>query len=67
MKNESDQVGYSVNRRVSQKPKKSSRQALMVQVVCSACGGTGLDDPPPGKYYGLCPECKGIGKISNAP
>ena len=32
------------------------------QVPCSACGGTGQDDPPPGKYHGLCPKCGGSGK-----
>ena len=33
-----------------------------VQVPCSDCGGTGQDDPPPGKYHGLCPKCGGSGK-----
>lgn len=32
------------------------------QVPCSACGGTGQDDPPPDKYHGLCPACGGSGK-----
>ena len=26
---------------------------------CTICGGTGQDDPPPGKYHGICPVCKG--------
>ena len=36
------------------------------EVPCSACGGTGQDDPPPGKYHGLCPKCGGTGK-QNVP
>ena len=32
------------------------------QAPCSACGGTGQDDPPPGKYHGLCLKCGGSGK-----
>jgi len=31
---------------------------------CPACGGTGQDDPPPGKYHGKCPKCGGTGKQS---
>ncbi len=31
-------------------------------VPCKMCGGTGQDDPPPGKYHGLCPRCGGNGK-----
>lgn len=32
------------------------------QAPCSGCGGTGQDDPPPGKYHGICQECNGTGK-----
>lgn len=30
--------------------------------ACSTCGGTGQDDPPPGKYHGICTVCNGTGK-----
>jgi hypothetical protein len=32
------------------------------QKPCSICGGTGQDDPVPGKYHGLCKRCNGTGK-----
>jgi len=31
--------------------------------ICPDCGGTGQDDPPPGKYHGLCSTCGGSGKL----
>lgn len=42
--------------------KLSSGGTPSAQVPCPACGGTGQDDPPPGKYHGLCPKCGGSGK-----
>jgi DnaJ-class molecular chaperone len=30
--------------------------------TCRICGGTGQDDPPPGKYHGLCIHCGGSGQ-----
>ena len=47
------------NRRANEKLSGGTPSA---QVPCSACGGTGQDDPPPGKYHGLCPKCGGSGK-----
>lgn len=32
--------------------------------TCPTCGGTGQDDPPLGKYHGLCSHCGGSGKLS---
>jgi hypothetical protein len=29
--------------------------------ICTVCGGTGQDDPAPGKYHGLCEHCGGTG------
>uniref|UniRef100_A0A6M3LVY7 Uncharacterized protein n=1 Tax=viral metagenome TaxID=1070528 RepID=A0A6M3LVY7_9ZZZZ len=34
---------------------------------CPVCGGTGQDDPPPGKYHGLCSICGDTGKKPNGP
>jgi len=28
---------------------------------CTVCGGTGQDDPAPGKYHGVCKHCNGSG------
>ena len=30
--------------------------------VCPDCRGSGQDDPPPGKYHGLCQTCNGTGQ-----
>lgn len=30
--------------------------------TCSVCGGTGQDNPPPGKCHGLCKSCGGSGQ-----
>ena len=27
--------------------------------TCKTCGGTGQNDPLPGEYHGLCPDCNG--------
>jgi hypothetical protein len=41
-----------------------NKRALdVVEVSCPDCRGTGQDNPPPGEYHGLCPCCKGKGKI----
>ena len=62
--------GYGELHRVSDKSYEKAerladrlREKSEKEVVCSVCGGTGQDDPPPGKYHGLCGSCKGTGKI----
>ena len=49
------------------KPEKVSHIGCKIRCTateeCKACHGTGQDDPPPGKYHGICSECNGTGRI----
>ena len=36
-------------------------QVMSPKVACPVCLGTGQDDPPPGKYHGICAVCNGTG------
>lgn len=48
--------------RAGRKGKLKKECMCVKEVGCPACGGTGQDKPPPGKYHGICSECAGTGK-----
>lgn len=41
-----------------------SRYDRIIYPICTFCGGTGQDNPEPGKYHGICEMCNGTGKIN---
>jgi hypothetical protein len=40
-----------------------NKQGSRYKTTCPECLGTGQDDPPPGKYHGLCTKCNGKGWV----
>jgi DnaJ-class molecular chaperone len=55
------QNGYSTQLSAGRSPNQEPNTQ-----ICPECGGTGQDNPPPGKYHGICKKCNGTGKLRPA-